>query len=134
MRHLKAGRRLGRTTEHRLAMLRNLITSLLEHERVETTTCKAKEARQWAEKIITLAKRDDLHAKRQSLQVIRSKKAFTKLFGELKERYQGRPGGYTRIIPLGSRRGDGAPVSLLELVGRPEELPKGKKKKKAAGG
>ncbi|MCL6621324.1 MAG: 50S ribosomal protein L17 [Syntrophobacterales bacterium] len=131
MRHLKAGRRLKRTTEHRQAMLRNLITSLMEHERVQTTVPKAKEARKWAERIITLAKRGDLHAKRQSLQVIRTKKAFVKLFGELKERYQAREGGYTRIIPLGPRRGDGAELALLELVGRPEELPK--KKKKAAG-
>ena len=128
MRHLKAGRRLARTTEQRKAMLRNLITQLLEHERIETTQAKAKEARQWAEKIITLAKRSDLHARRQTLQVVRTKKAMVKLFGELKERYQDRPGGYTRIIPLGFRVGDGAPVSILELVGRPEKLPKGKKK------
>ena len=123
MRHLKAGRRLARTTEHRKAMLRNLITQLLEHERVETTQAKAKEARQWAEKIITLAKRGDLHARRQTLQVVRTKKAMVKLFGELKDRFQDRPGGYTRIIPLGFRVGDGAPVSILELVGRPETLP-----------
>ncbi len=128
MRHLKSGRRLARTTEHRQAMLRNLITQLLEHERVQTTQAKAKEARQWAEKIITLAKRGDLHARRQTLRVVRTKKAMVKLFGELKERYQERPGGYTRIIPLGFRVGDGAPISLLELVGRPEKLPKAKKK------
>jgi large subunit ribosomal protein L17 len=131
MRHLKAGRRLARTTEHRTAMLRNLITQLLEHERIETTQAKAKETRQWAEKIITLAKRGDLHARRQTLQVVRTKKAMVKLFGELKERYQDRPGGYTRIIPLGFRVGDGAPVSILELVGRPEKLPKAKKKASA---
>jgi len=128
VRHLKSGRRLARTTEHRQAMLRNLITQLLEHERVQTTQAKAKEARQWAEKIITLAKRGDLHARRQTLRVVRTKKAMVKLFGELKERYQERPGGYTRIIPLGFRVGDGAPISLLELVGRPEKLPKAKKK------
>jgi len=128
MRHLKAGRRLARTTEHRTAMLRNLITQLLEHERVQTTQAKAKEARMWAEKIITMAKRGDLHARRQTLRVVRSKKAMAKLFGELKDRYQDRPGGYTRIIPLGFRLGDGAPLSLLELVGRPEKLPKAKKK------
>jgi large subunit ribosomal protein L17 len=128
MRHLKAGRRLSRTTEHRLAMLRNLITSLLDVERVETTRAKAKEARQWAEKIITLAKRGDLHARRQTMAVVRSKKVVAKLFSELKERYQDRPGGYTRIIPLGVRLGDGAPMSILELVDRPEKLPKAKKK------
>ncbi|MCK9378093.1 MAG: 50S ribosomal protein L17 [Syntrophobacterales bacterium] len=133
MRHLKAGRRLSRTTEHRLAMLRNLVTSLLEKERVETTHPKAKEARQWAEKIITLAKRGDLHARRQTMAVVRSKKVVAKLFGELRERFQERPGGYTRIIPVGIRHGDGAPMSILELVDRPEQLPKAKKKKAAAG-
>jgi large subunit ribosomal protein L17 len=133
MRHLKAGRRLSRTTEHRTAMLRNLVTALLEQERVETTRAKAKEARQWAEQIITLAKRGDLHARRLTLGVIRSKKVVAKLFSELRERYQDRPGGYTRIIPLGVRLGDGAPMSILELVDRPEKLPKAKKKKAAAG-
>jgi len=131
MRHLKAGRRLARTTEHRKAMLRNLVTQLLEHEQVQTTQAKAKEARQWAEKMITLAKRGDLHARRQTLRVVRTKKAMAKLFGELKDRYQDRPGGYTRIIPLGYRVGDGAPLTLLELVGRPEKLPKAKKKTSA---
>ena len=133
MRHLKAGRRLSRTTEHRQAMLRNLVTSLLEHERVETTRAKAKELRQWAEQIISLAKRGDLHARRQSLALVRSKSVVAKLFGELRERYLERPGGYTRIIPLGLRLGDGAPLYIIEMVGRPEKLPKTKKKKAAAG-
>jgi len=133
MRHLKAGRRLGRTTEHRLAMLRNLVTALLDKERVETTRAKAKEARMWAEKVITLAKRGDLHARRLTLAVVRSKKVVAKLFTELRERYQDRPGGYTRIIPLGIRLGDGSPMSILELVDRPETLPKAKKKKAAEG-
>lgn len=132
MRHLKAGRRLSRTTEHRQAMLRNLVTALLEHERVETTRAKAKEVRQWAEQIITLAKRGDLHARRQSLALVRSKKVVAKLFGELRERYVERPGGYTRIIPLGLRLGDGAPLSIIEMVGRPEKLPKSQKKKAAS--
>jgi large subunit ribosomal protein L17 len=132
MRHLKAGRRLSRTTEHRQAMLRNLVTALLDKERVETTRAKAKEARQWAEKVITLAKRGDLHARRLTLAVVRSKKVVAKLFGELKERYQERPGGYTRIIPLGIRLGDGALMSILELVDRPERLPKAKKKPAAS--
>ncbi len=127
MRHLKAGRRLSRTTVHRQAMLRNLITSLLDVERVETTQAKAKEARQWAEKVITLAKRGDLHARRLTQAVVRSKKVVAKLFGEIRDRYQDRPGGYTRIIPLGVRLGDGAPMSILELVDRPEKLPKAKK-------
>jgi large subunit ribosomal protein L17 len=133
MRHLKAGRRLSRTTEHRQAMLRNLVTALLEKERVETTWAKAKEARMMAEKVITLAKRGDLHARRLTLAVVRSKKVVAKLFGELKERYQERPGGYTRIILTGTRLGDGADMSILELVGRPETLPKVKKKKAAEG-
>ena len=132
MRHLKAGRRLSRTTEHRLAMLRNLITSLLDTERVETTRAKAKEARMWAEKVITMAKRGDLHARRLTLAVVRSKKVVAKLFGELRDRYQDRPGGYTRIIPTGVRLGDGAPMSILELVDRPEKLPKAKTKKASA--
>jgi large subunit ribosomal protein L17 len=112
-------------------MLRNLVTALLEHERVETTRQKAKEARQWAEQVITLAKRGDLHARRLTSATIRSKKVVGKLFGELRERYQDRPGGYTRIIPLGFRVGDGASLAILELVGRPEKLPKAKKKKAA---
>ncbi len=128
MRHLKAGRRLARTTEHRQAMLRNLITALLEQERIETTRAKAKETRQWAEKVITLAKRGDLHARRLTQAVVRSKKVVAKLFGELKERYQERPGGYTRIISLGVRLGDAAPMSILELVDRPEKLPQAKAK------
>lgn len=132
MRHLKAGRRLSRTSEHRQAMMRNLVTSLLEHERVETTRAKAKELRQWAEQIITLAKRGDLHARRQSLALVRSKKVVAKLFGELRERYLERPGGYTRIIPLGLRLGDGAPLSIIEMVDRPEKLPKSQKKKAAS--
>jgi len=133
MRHLKAGRRLARTTEHRQAMLRNLVTALLEHERLETTRAKAKEVRRWAEQIITLAKRGDLHARRQSLALVRSKKVVAKLFGELRERYLERPGGYTRLIPFGLRLGDGASLSIVELVGRPEKLPKAQKKKAPAG-
>ncbi len=130
MRHLKAGRRLSRTTEHRLAMMRNLVTAVLEHERVETTRAKAKEVRMLVERMIGLGKRGDLHARRQSLEIVRLPKVGGKLFGELKERYQDRPGGYTRIIHTGFRAGDSAPLAVIELVGRPEKLPK--KKKKAA--
>ncbi len=132
MRHRKAGRALSRTKEHRQAMMRNLVTSLLEHERVETTQAKAKELRQLAEKIITLAKRNDLHARRQALAVIRSKEVVAKLFSDLRERFQDRPGGYCRIIPKGWRLGDAAPISVIELLGRPEKLPKAKKSKAAA--
>ncbi len=130
MRHLKAGRRLSRTTEHRLAMMRNLVTAVLEHERVETTRAKAKEVRLLVERMISLGKRGDLHARRQSLEIVRLPKVVGKLFGELKERYQDRPGGYTRITHTGFRAGDSAPLAIIELVGRPEKLPK--KKKKAA--
>jgi large subunit ribosomal protein L17 len=113
-------------------MLRNLVTALIEHERLETTHAKAKEVRQWAEQIITLAKRGDLHARRQTMSLVRSKKMVAKLFGELRERFLARSGGFTRIIPFGIRRGDGAFMSILELVDRPEKLPKASKKKAAA--
>lgn len=133
MRHRKAGRHLSRTMEHRQALMRNLITALLDHERLETTQAKAKELRRLADKMITMAKRGDLHARRQTLAVVRSKKVVAKLFGELRDRYLDRPGGYTRIIPKGVRLGDAAPIAIVELVERPEILPKTKKSKKAAG-
>jgi len=111
--------------------MRNLVTSLLDHERLETTSAKAKELRQLAEKIITLAKKNDLHARRQALAVVRSKDVVAKLFGDLRERFQDRPGGYTRIIPKGPRLGDAAPIAIIELLGRPEKIKKGKKSKSA---
>lgn len=116
MRHGKAHRKLGRTTSHRTAMLRNMVTSLLEHERIVTTVPKAKEARIVAEKMITLAKRGDLHARRQALSYIRSKDIVAKLFDEIKEQYSDRQGGYTRIIRTGARTGDAASMAILELV------------------
>ena len=121
MRHRKAGNRLGRTTAHREAMLRNMVTSLLEHERIVTTVPKAKEARKVADRMITLAKRGDLHARRQALSVIRSKKVVAKLFDELSEEYKDRNGGYTRIIRTGIRSGDAASMAILELVNYQEE-------------
>lgn len=132
MRHRKAGRQLSRTKEHRLSLMRNLVTSLFEHERLETTSAKAKELRQMAEKIITLAKKNDLHARRQALAVIRSKDVVAKLFSDLRERFRERPGGYIRIISKGMRLGDAAPVSIIELLGRPEKIKKTKKSKPAA--
>ncbi len=132
MRHRRAGRQLSRTKEHRLAMMRNLVTSLLEHERLETTAAKAKELRQLAEQMITLAKKNDLHARRQALAVVRSKDVVFKLFSELRERYVERSGGYTRIIPKGLRLGDAAPISVIELLGRPEKIKRAKKAKAAA--
>lgn len=116
MRHKKAGRRLGRTTSHRMAMIRNMVTSLLEHERIVTTTPKAKEVRRVADRMITLAKRGDLHARRQALAVIRDKDVVARLFGELKNDYMDRNGGYTRIIRTGQRQGDAASMAILELV------------------
>ncbi len=116
MRHGKAGRRLGRKTSHREAMFRNLVTSFLNHEKITTTDAKAKEIRSVAEKMITLGKRGDLHALRQAASYIREKSVVTKLFSTIAPRYKDRPGGYTRIIKLGVRQGDAAPVSIIELV------------------
>ncbi|MEW6428327.1 MAG: 50S ribosomal protein L17 [Thermodesulfobacteriota bacterium] len=116
MRHRKAGKRLGRSTPHRLAMVRNMVTSLLEHERIVTTVVKAKEVRTVAEKMITLAKRGDLHARRQALSFIRDKKVVAKLFDALRNEYMDRNGGYTRIVRTGNRMGDAAPMAILELV------------------
>ncbi len=122
MRHQKAGKRLGRDSAHRAAMVRNMVTSLLEHERIVTTTPKAKEIRKVADRMITLAKRGDLHARRQALAVIRSKKVVAKLFDQLKDEYMDRNGGYTRIIRTGRREGDAAPMAILELVNYKEEV------------
>ncbi len=118
MRHRKGGRKLGRTSAHRKAMLRNMVTSLLDVERIETTDAKAKEVRRLAERMITLGKRGNLHARRQALSVIRSRGVTAKVFDELATRFKDRPGGYTRIMKLGNRTGDAAPVSIIELVDR----------------
>lgn len=128
MRHKVKGRRLRRPTAHRMAMLRNLVTSFLEKERVRTTLAKAKEARPLAEKMITLAKKGTLHARRQAIAFIRKESAVTKLFDELGPRFAERPGGYSRIVKLGLRSGDGARLAMLELVG--SEFKKKEKKKK----
>jgi large subunit ribosomal protein L17 len=116
MRHNVSGRKLNRTTSHRMAMFRNMVTSLLDHGRIYTTIPKAKELRRFADAMITLGKRGDLHARRQALSVIREKDVVHKLFSELGPRYQNRPGGYTRIVKVGFRRGDAAPMCLVELV------------------
>jgi large subunit ribosomal protein L17 len=131
MRHGTSGRKLGRTSSHRLAMFRNMVTSLLEHERIYTTDAKAKELRRWADWMITLGKRGDLHARRQALQVIRDKSVVHKLFTDLAQRYQARSGGYTRKVKVGFRVGDGAPLSLIELLTGETEKKKKKKKTKA---
>lgn len=122
MRHRNSGRKLGRTSSHREAMFRNMVTSLFEHERIVTTTPKAKEARRIADKMITLAKRGDLHAKRQALSYIRSKDIVAKLFDVIQLKFIGRNGGYTRIIQTGVRQGDAAAMAILELVGYQEDL------------
>ena len=116
MRHSKAGRRLGRKTSHREAMFRNMVTSLLDHGKITTTDAKAKEIRVVAERMITLGKRGDLHSMRLAASVIREKTVVSKLFSTIAPRYKERLGGYTRIIKLGIRQGDAAPVSLIELV------------------
>lgn len=116
MRHSKAGRRLGRKTSHREAMFRNMVTSLLNHEKITTTDAKAKEIRVVAERMITLGKRGDLHSMRLAASVIREKSVVSKLFSTIAPRYKERSGGYTRIIKLGARLGDAAPISIIELV------------------
>ena len=127
MRHRISGKKLRRDTAHRRALLRNLVTSLLDKERVKTTLAKAKAARPLAEKMITLAKNDTLHARRQALRFIFKKEVVQKLFEELGPRFSERPGGYTRIVKIGPRAGDGAEMAMLELVG--SELKKKEKKK-----
>jgi large subunit ribosomal protein L17 len=117
MRHNVGLRKLGRTSSHRRALLRNLTTSLFRHERVRTTVPKAKELRPFAEKLITLARRDDLHARRLVLRHVDDKEVVKKLFSTLGPRFAARPGGYTRTLRLGPRQGDGAEMALVELVG-----------------
>jgi len=123
MRHLKAGRKLNRTSSHRKALLRNLVTSLLEFEKIETTDAKAKELRKVADKMITWGKRGDLHARRQALVVINDKKIVQKLFNDIAPRFRERVGGYTRIVKSGRRRGDNAPLSIIELIPQKESKP-----------
>jgi large subunit ribosomal protein L17 len=125
MRHLKDGRKLGRNSPHRKAMFRNMVTSLIEHGRITTTDAKAKELRRWADRMITLGKRDTLAARRHARRFVRTDAALARLFGDLAKRYAARPGGYTRIIKAGYRYGDNAAMALIELVDRDPEA-KGK--------
>jgi large subunit ribosomal protein L17 len=136
MRHRVAHRKLGRVTPHRIALLRNMATALFERERIRTTLMKAKELRPYAEKLITLAKREDdrLQARRLVLRDIQDMKIVKKLFDTLGARFATRPGGYTRILRLGPRRSDGAEMAIVELLGseyKPEEDPKKAGEKKA---
>lgn len=117
MRHRARGRQLSRTASHRKALLANLATSLFRHERIETTAAKAKELRPYAERLITLARRGDLHARRLVERKIKDREVSQRLFTELGKRFAARPGGYTRIVKLGHRAGDGADVARIELLG-----------------
>jgi len=130
MRHLNAGRKLNRSSSHRRAMLRNLVTSLLQHEHLQTTDAKAKEMRGWVDRMITLGKRNTLHARRQAAAFVRGRDIVKKLFDDIAPRFADRPGGYTRITKLGSRHGDAAPVSLIELVERTDRARTEAEKKK----
>lgn len=118
MRHRLTGRKLGRRSKHRRAMTRNLVTSLIDEERVKTTLAKAKEIRRHAERVITMGKRGTLHARRQAAAILQTPAAVQKLMDTLGPRYTDRPGGYTRILRLPPRPGDAAPMAILELVDR----------------
>ena len=132
MRHLNAGRKLGRNPSHRQALLSNLVTSLIERERIVTTTAKAKALRPLAEKMITLGKAETLHARRQAAAFLQTPAAVKKLFDTISARFTDRNGGYVRITRLGWRVGDGADLSIVELIGSElkEKVPEKKKKKK----
>lgn len=118
MRHRKKGRNLSRTASHKKATMRNMATALFRHERIETTEAKAKELRPYAERLITLARRGDLHARRQAARRIQDREVLSKLFDDIAPRFEGRPGGYTRVLKLGHRKGDAAEMALIELVER----------------
>lgn len=118
MRHRKKGRSLSRKPQHRKATLRNLATSLFRHERIRTTEAKAKELRPFAEKLVTLAKQDDVHSRRRAGRHIQDREILTKLFDDIGPRFEGRDGGYTRVLKLGARKGDGAEIALIELIER----------------
>ncbi len=130
MRHAIKTRRFARETAHRQAMFRNMVTALIKHGRIETTLPRAKELRSLADKMITLGKKGDLHSRRQALAVMYEKDVVHKLFDEIAPRYQERPGGYTRVVKLGPRRGDSAEMAIIELVSDDEPKKKAKKKKK----
>ena len=121
MRHLKAGRKLGRTSAHRQALLKNLVTELFRHEQIRTTLPKAKEARRVAEKMITFGKKGTLHARRMAFRTVRDNEILEKVFSEFATRYKARAGGYTRVLKAGFRPGDAAPMAILELVDRNEK-------------
>ena len=121
MRHLKTGRKLNRTTAHRRALIRNLLKALIQREQIQTTDAKAKELRRWADRIVTLGKKDTLHARRLAYAQLGSRTLVSRLFDDIAPRFENRAGGYTRIIKLGPRRGDAAPLSLIEFTEREAE-------------
>ena len=121
MRHLKDGRKLNRTAAHRKALMRNLVKALLQREQIRTTDAKAKELRRWADRIVTLGKRNTVHARRLAFAYLGSRKLVRHLFDEVAPRFQGRAGGYTRVLKLGIRRGDAAPLSIVEFTERKEQ-------------
>ena len=129
MRHRKASLKLNRTSSHRDAMFRNMVTSLFKHQRIRTTDVKAKELRRWADNMITLAKRNDIHSRRQALSIIREKEVVHKLFAEASEKYGDRSGGYTRVVKMGRRPGDASPISMVELIFSEDDTKKKTKKK-----
>jgi large subunit ribosomal protein L17 len=131
MRHRVAGKKLGRSSAHRTALFRNMVTSLLQHEAVRTTDAKAKELRRWADRMVSLGKQGSLHARRRAATVLRSADVLKKLFDELAPRYAQRAGGYARVVKLGVRPGDAASMSLVELVDRPGASDGTGKKKRA---
>ena len=129
--HRKAGLKLSRNMSHLNAMFRNMVTSLFKHDRIRTTDTKAKELRRWADHIVTLAKRGDLHARRQALAIVQEAAVVHKLFEKAAERYGSTAGGYTRLVKIGPRPGDAADMTLVELIGSEAETKTKKKKKKA---
>ncbi len=133
MRHRKSGVKLNRSSSHRKAMFRNMVTSLFKHDRIKTTDVKAKAIRSWADHLVTLAKRGDLHARRQALAIIREKDVVHKLFEQAPTRFAGVSGGYTRIVKLGFRPGDAAPISIIELTGEAPAVEAAAKEKDKAG-
>lgn len=126
MRHLKSGRQLSRSSSHRWALMRNMVTALLRDEKIKTTDPKAKELRRWVDRVITLGKNGSLHARRRALGIVQDKAVVRKLFDTIGPRFKSRPGGYTRIIKIGWRHGDAAQMSLIELVEGAEEAAAGK--------
>lgn len=133
MRHLKDGRKLNRSAAHRKALMRNLVKALLQREQIRTTDAKAKELRRWADRIVTLGKRNTVHSRRLAFAYLGSRKLVQRLFDEVAPRFQGRAGGYTRVLKIGVRTGDAAPLSLVEFTVRGESSSAGAGSENAAG-